>query len=235
MVPPAPEPQRASSPPRADQVGLVAWAAAVLGVEELDARVVATRPTSEVLALTTSAGSTPAAHLKVYRRGRSFQHERATLRDWVPTTGRGPRVLAEHPGPTPSLLLRALPGHPTHGLATDDPRWPGTHQAAGRWLRGLHDVPFTDRDPLPLAEALQLRASSWSHRAEGLVPAPIIAWLRERLEALDLRQATRVPGHADFGPRNWLWCDAAGLSVVDFEHARADLWAFDLHVLAAGP
>ena len=44
-----------------------------------------------------------------------------------------------------------------------------------------------------------------------------------------------MPCHADFRPRNRLWCDAAGLSVVDFEHARADLWAFDLHVLAARP
>ena len=132
MGPPAPERQRASPPPGADQVGLVAWAAAVLGVEWLDARVVATRPTSEVLALTTSTGSTPAAYLKLYRRGRGFQHERAALREWGPTTGRLPRVLAELPGPTPALLLRALPGHPTHRLAADDPRWPGIHQAAGR-------------------------------------------------------------------------------------------------------
>lgn len=166
-----------------------------------------------------------------------------------PYTGRaavvshgGPRWARHHRStrwrailPPRPLLLRALPGQPTHCLAADDPRWPDIHEVAGRWLRRLHDMSFTDRDPLPLAEALQLRASSWSGRAEGLVPAPIIAWSSERLEALDLRQATRVPCHADVGPRHWLWCDVAGLAVVDLGHARADLWAFDLHVLAAEP
>jgi Ser/Thr protein kinase RdoA (MazF antagonist) len=49
-----------------------------------------------------------------------------------------------------------------------------------------------------------------------------------------------VPCHRDFGPRNWLW-DAttagvarsagAGLGVIDFEHARPDVWWVDVQRL----
>ena len=52
-----------------------------------------------------------------------------------------------------------------------------------------------------------------------------------RVGVAELAGVRRVPCHRDFGPRNWLWDDAAGLSVIDFEHAQPGIWWVDVNRL----
>ena len=63
--------------------------------------------------------------------------------------------------------------------------------------------------------------------AIGKVHAALIEKLRDDGGAGIFVGAVRVPCHRDFVADNWLWSEA-GLGVVDFEHARADLGLVDL-------
>lgn len=106
---------------------------------------------------------------------------------------------------------------------------------AGQWLQRLHHIPVVDEDPLAPKAALQQRKQSALASAAQLgLPKSLVRWL----ENSDLRPfaAPRVPCHRDFSPRNWLW-DASKqeLWVLDFEHCRPDLPAWDLLRFAEHP
>lgn len=136
---------------------------------------------------------------KRFPSARGFQQEHAALVDLHPE-----RVLGADPV-TRTLVLVDLPGGPP-------PERPEVHEAAGRWLRALHDRPWTDDDPLPLHDALRRRG-----RAVDC--------------DLEVPPARRVRCHRDFRPANWLWHDGS-LTVVDFEHSRGDHPLQDLVKLA---
>ena len=122
-----------------------------------------------------------------------------------------------------ALVLRLAPGEPvSRGLDPSVPR-PAVLEAAGRWLRALHDLRPVPPDPLPLEEAVRRR---WAGILPGL-PDDLRQTLEARIDVSVLAGIERVWCHRDVHPRNWLW-DGERLTVVDVEHARPDLGAIDL-------
>lgn len=132
----------------------------------------------------------------------------------------------------------------------------GLQFQAGQFLRQLHDIEITDDDPIPLGDAILARARScqrqWqqipsSDRSDSGVSDSeintVIAGIQSIQEPLNLFQ--RVPCHRDFWTRNWIWTDheckshvdgtgmqtdrnQLELKVIDFEHARPDLYMLDV-------
>lgn len=119
---------------------------------------------------------------------------------------------------------------------------------AGGFLRTLHEVEFVDDDELRIGDAVLLRARATQRRiverkALGLQDAfpctsveevtRIVTDIEEIVPLLN--RSKRVPCHRDFWKRNWIWSlgedeatDEMRLSVIDFEHARPDLFVFDM-------
>lgn len=169
----------------------------------------------------------PAAYLKQHRQQRKFVQERDAYLHWAPRLSQLPTLLAYCNG-LKALLLSALPGEPSAA--------PAAFYQAGRWLAALHALPYDDRDPLPLELALKQRLAAWRRRAPLVVPAELWARLTacgdEALAALGTLR--RVPCHRDYTPHNWLVDRAAQrFYVIDFEHARADYWLWDVARLAS--
>ena len=113
---------------------------------------------------------------------------------------------------------------------------------AGKFLRSLHEIPFVDDDSMAVGDAvlarsraLQRRIGEVDVRSDHLSPdrmTGIVDIIGEVVPLLN--QIKRVPCHRDFWRRNWIWTKANGgepegvhLSVIDFEHARPDLFVFD--------
>jgi hypothetical protein len=213
---------------------LVDWAAAVLGW----------RPTrvpdtswdhAESAVARLEADDGRRAVLKVHRQARKHRQERFALETWAPSLPGTPALLAARDGSPAALLMSARPGDRVDAQERARSTLLRVHEAAGTWLRGLHRLPFVDEDPEPLAAALQARLGGWSRRAAGHLAPETLRWVSARVAGADVRGVARVPCHRDFGPRNWLWDDAAGLSVIDFEHARPDVWWVDVHHLVDEP
>ncbi len=119
---------------------------------------------------------------------------------------------------------------------------------AGKFLKKLHKVEFEDNDQTPLGEAVLRRAQATYKRMLELQAAGsqeyfggtsveevanIVSGVEEVLPLLNL--CKRVPCHRDFWRRNWIWprnegktCDEVSFRVIDFEHARPDLFLFDM-------
>lgn len=172
------------------------------------------------------------AVLKAPPPGRAFAQERHALSAWAPSVPGAPRLVACREAEPRALLLELRPGRPVADLAGDGHEI--HHRAAGAALARLHALPHRDDDPLPLARAWPRRAEGWARRAAGRLPAGEVEALL-RSAGADLAGAVRVPCHRDVDPDNWLWDEAAGLSPIDFEHARADLWLVDVAKLWTGP
>ena len=170
--------------------------------------------------------------LKKHRQARKFEQELHAYQAWTPhLPPLTPKLLA-HQRETQTLLLSAVPGELVERMKLSAREENDLHRQAGAFLRRLHDVPFEDADSLTLAEALKKRAEAWAARAQGVLPPEDIAWVRARVaEALPLLEGlTRVPCHRDYTARNWL-AEGGTLHIIDFEHARPDLWFLDLERL----
>jgi thiamine kinase-like enzyme len=124
--------------------------------------------------------------------------------------------------------LGEVPGGLVEGATLPAKTLAEVHRAAGAWLQTLHALPHLESDPMALSTALQERLGRWSERATGIVRAHTLAWVKEQMADLQLDRLRRVPCHRDFWPRNWLWDEAHGLGVIDFEHALPDLWWADI-------
>ncbi len=118
---------------------------------------------------------------------------------------------------------------------------------AGQFLRKLHDLAFVDNDAMPLGKALLARTLAQQRAVTGpgwdprLISAAEVARVVVAMKDLMplANQFRRVPCHRDFWHRNWIWTaeqngDAVvgeparvSLGVLDFEHARPDLFLFD--------
>ncbi|MFN2321659.1 MAG: phosphotransferase [Trueperaceae bacterium] len=219
---------------RLDLSPLVPWAAARLGAPLVAVEDVSwDHAASSVARLRTADGRT--AYLKRHAQARKHRQERSALERWAVALPGTPRLLATTDEPAPALLLSAVPGALVEGLALDRDDELAVHHAAGSWLARLHALPFEDDDPVPLHAALEARLASWTARAKGAVAPETASWVAERLATAEGLAGSRVPCHRDFGPRNWLWDRAAGLGLIDFEHARPDVRWADVLRLIDGP
>lgn len=181
--------------------------------------------------------ATPAA-LKIFGHGRKFAQERHAYEHWFSQLPATPTLLGAHAKPPHALLLSWEPGRPLEidrDCESMITKRQGCFRRAGAWLRRLHELPFTDADPLPLGNAHQQRAANWLRRGREMIDP---AWqgridrAHQRLAELDGER--RVPCHRDFSPRNWLLADDGTLTIIDGEHARPDWWLADCERLIQG-
>ena len=175
-------------------------------------------------------------YLKHHKQPRKFRQEAYAYRAWTPHLNATPDLVATHEGPN-ALLLSAVPGVLAQDAALSDAQGRAAYRRAGAFLRRLHDLPFDDTDALPLADAMTKRGEAWIARATGTLEPPVIDWvwaqLAEAAEVVGERGWTRVPCHRDYTARNWL-VDSGDFYVIDFEHARPDLWFADIERLWSG-
>lgn len=172
------------------------------------------------------------AYLKAHRQPRKYRQELNAYMWWAPQLTGTPTLLGKLEGNINVLLLSEVPGDLVENLSLDSSSLCDLYRQAGAFLRRLHDLPFEDTD-IPLSEALEQRLEGWTGaRARGIVEPDDLDWARARVtETLPLLNPyRRVPCHRDFTGRNWLSNDGQ-LYVIDFEHARADLWFLDLERL----
>jgi hypothetical protein len=209
---------------------LVDWAAAALGWRPTKVHD-ASWDHAESAVARLEADDGRCAYLKAHRQPRKHRQERAALEAWAPSLPATPTLLAAREGSPSALLMSARPGARVDAQERPRATLLQVHEAAGAWLRRLHGLPFVDDDPLPLEEAVAARLDGWSRRASGRLAPETLRWASTRVREADLAGVRRVPCHRDFGPRNWLWDDAEGLSVIDFEHAQPDVWWVDVNRL----
>jgi hypothetical protein len=213
---------------------LVDWVAATLGWQPAEVHDVRwDHAESAVARLVASDGRR--AILKAHRQARKYRQERAALEAWAPSLPATPTLLAARDGPPCALVMSARPGDRVDARPRPRATLLGVHEAVGAWLQRLHGLPFVDDDPMALEEAVAARLDGWSRRAAGRLAPETLCWVAARVGDLDLIGVRRVPCHRDFGPRNWLWDDDAGLSMIDFEHAQPDFWWADVNRLVDDP
>ncbi|HVH99274.1 MAG TPA: aminoglycoside phosphotransferase family protein [Enhygromyxa sp.] len=207
------------------------WVAQQLGPSGPWVRLDAMRGSTAVFGLTTSDGQERV--VKQFRSARAYEQEHRALSRWFGAQerlggARVPKLIAAAPE-LAALILERLPGT---ALDNDAEAAPDVHRAAGRFLAALHQLPWVDDDPLPLADALVRRTGAWLRQAP-LEPEQARVVERHGPRPELFSGARRVPCHRDFAPRNWLW-DGGRLSVLDFEHARSDLALVDMTKLCVG-
>ncbi len=175
-------------------------------------------------------------YLKQHKQPRKFQQEVYAYQNWTPHLTLVPDLVATRKNPN-ALLLSAVPGVLAQEVKPTEAQEREVYRRAGAFLRRLHDLPFADTDALPLADALLKRSEAWIKRGEGLIESQTVDWVRGQLEdavtVIRARGWTRVPCHRDYTARNWL-LDGEDVYVIDFEHARPDLWFLDVERLWSG-
>ena len=171
--------------------------------------------------------------LKQHAQPRKFQQEVYAYQNWTPQLALTPDLIAIDIDLS-ALLLSPVPGTLVQEVTLTPKQEQEVYRRAGAFLRRLHDLPFEDMDTLPLADALLMRSKSWLKRAQGLLDEQTIQWVSAQLgEAAQIvreRGWTRVPCHRDYTARNWLWAGDT-LHVIDFEHAKPDLFLADFEKL----
>ena len=131
--------------------------------------------------------------------------------------------------PGSPLLLEAEPAHGallrTAVVGTPGETSDRAVAAAGRAVAALHALPLRDQDPVPLVDAVRLRAEAAARRV------PREPGVDEALALLDGGQAfagaSRCWCHRDLQPNNWVW-DGQVLGLIDWEHSRPDAPELDL-------
>lgn len=227
---------RADLPEYAD---VLDFAGQVLGPCELEQDYSWAHGMSVVLRLRDTGGVTWFA--KQHRERDRFETEVTAYRQWVPALGiHAPRLhAADHL--RSAIIVSAVPGKPAPWPAADLCALPdtdrqaeqGLHREAGALLRQFHDA----RPPLPWYDwgaAKVAEFDSLMPVAAQLLGERELAHARAEVEALGgLPCPGRAPCHRDYTPRNWLIQDGVQY-VIDFEHARLDMWLADLARLRLG-
>lgn len=165
------------------------------------------------------------AYLKAHRQPGKHRRERDAYLALAPGLP-APTLLAVSEDP-PALLLSALPGVDASPLPGAQAQRLALFEAAGRALEILHRHPVSDPDPIPLDVAYQRRREATLRRAAGVLAPEVLTRVAERTAGLPaaLQGGLRVPCHRDYEPRNWRW---SPFGILDFEHARPDVWLADL-------
>jgi Ser/Thr protein kinase RdoA (MazF antagonist) len=229
-------------PPRADPLeyaDVLDFAGQVLGPYQLEQDYSWAHGMSAVLRLRDARGVTWFA--KQHRERDRHDAEVTAYRQWVPALGgHAPRLHAADESRS-AIIVSAIPGEPAPWPAaylcalpvTDRRAEQALHRDAGALLRRLHHAqppsPWDDWGTAKIAEfdALMPMASQ-------LLGTRDLALVRAAVETLSgLPCPGQVPCHRDYTPRNWLV--GGGVQyVIDFEHARLDVWLADLARLHLG-
>jgi aminoglycoside phosphotransferase (APT) family kinase protein len=188
------------------------------------------------------SGPGPGVVVKQFRNDRAFHQERHAYARWLPHLSEETApLLGAFAAPVRALVLGVVPGRPLAGAVATSDSERAAHERAGRFLRALHDLPETDRDPLPLATAISRRYAAWLARVRPTVDTATHARLAAFTALADdpalFAGAPRVPCHRDFTPGNWLVSGADAderiinldsFFVIDFEHAHLDTPLLDM-------
>ncbi|GAA2832505.1 phosphotransferase enzyme family protein [Crossiella cryophila] len=162
----------------------------------------------------------------------AYERERDAYRDWVPALADNAPHLLDAADNLRLLLISKLPG--TLAESTPAATSPQAHHRAGELTRRFHQSTAPITDP-GFAPRLLAKFDSWATRAETLLSQSQLAAARTELSGLaTLPAPTLVPCHLDNHPRNWLVDDTGRLRLIDFGHARKDVWIQDLSRLHFG-
>jgi Phosphotransferase enzyme family len=215
------------------------FAGQVLGPCELEQDYSWAHDMSAVLRLRDARGVTWFA--KRHHERVRHEAEVTAYRQWVPAlSGHAPRLHAADDLRS-AIIVSAIPGEPVPWPAADPCALPDTdrlaeqalQREAGVLLRRFHDaqppLPWDDWGAAKIAEFDGLMPM-----ASQLLGKRDLALARAEVEALSgLPCPGQVPCHRDYTPRNWLVKDGIQY-VIDFEHARLDVWLADLARLHLG-
>jgi Ser/Thr protein kinase RdoA (MazF antagonist) len=170
------------------------------------------------------------AFLKRHKQASKFEQELRAYREFLPHTLQVTPALLGYQQELQAMLMAKVPGELAEDVTTKDIELE-IYRQAGQFLRSYHDVPYQDTERPSVEEAFWQRAESWLKRAEPFVAEKDIEWVKARVKEMlpTLKTMKRVPCHRDYTGRNWLWREK--LYVIDFEHARPDVWLFDLEKL----
>jgi len=199
---------------------LEAYAAEVLGPCHVTADRSWNHGEACVLELRTADGVS--WYAKRSRGERNYRRERTAYLSWVPALAdRAPRLRA-YDDTLRALVVSAVDGRPTAGSEPD------LQHQAGVLLRRYHEAAPPESGP-EFADQAAVQLEHWIARGGCLVDRSQAAFARSEIRLLaDVPAPARVPCHRDYTPRNWL-VDAAGtLRVIDFGHAKRDVWVIDL-------
>jgi aminoglycoside phosphotransferase len=167
--------------------------------------------------------------LKEQRRQSVFERERHALSSWAPALGERSVQLVASDVERRLLLLTALPGQRAETLLLEERQERDLHAQAGELLARLH---AQAGDDTPFAPSLLQRFETWAPRAEGLLDAATLEWVRRCVEeAAREPWPPQVPCHWDYTARNWL-ADLTGghltVYVIDYGNARLNPWLRDV-------
>jgi len=161
----------------------------------------------------------------VKRHASQVKHDREVhaYRNWTDSLGPAAPALVAVDAPTRTIIIAAVPGQQCQGPVTAQ-----THQRAGEILRRFHEAE-PPRRLFGYRDWLRDRSAHWLGKARPFMGGQDRAAAAAHLDAL-LPTAVRagVPCHLDFQERNWLMDQDGNVYLIDFEHARTDLWLRDL-------
>jgi Ser/Thr protein kinase RdoA (MazF antagonist) len=178
---------------------------------------------------------------KRHRERDRYEAEVAAYHQWVPALSGHAPVLFAADALRSIIVVSAIPGEPVPWPAadlcavadTDRLSEQAMHREAGVLLRRFHDAqrPLS-RDDWGAAKIAEF--DRLMPMASQLLSRRDVALARGEVETLSgLPCPGQVPCHRDYTPRNWLVNDGVQY-VIDFEHARLDVWLADLARLHLG-
>ncbi len=137
-----------------------------------------------------------------------------------------PEVLPPLPSDDPrTLRQRLLPGLPLAELSHWRERL-DMAERLGAGLAELHSLSCPS-DPLPLDQALARRMEGWLRRDRGALPAALRSEVERAFDPSPFALVARTPTHRDVHEWNVL-VHEGHLTLLDWEHARADCPWFDV-------
>jgi Ser/Thr protein kinase RdoA (MazF antagonist) len=156
------------------------------------------------------------------RGERNYRREVLAYQSWVPALGERAPHLRAYDDRLKAVVVSGVRGVLT---ACDEP---DQHHQAGSLLRRFHDSEPPQPAPAYVGQ-VETRLEHWIGRGGDLIGAREHDFARREVRRLrELPTPVRVPCHGDYTSRNWL-IDADGtLRVIDFGHARREVWVNDL-------
>jgi thiamine kinase-like enzyme len=193
---------------------------------------------SIVWRLTGSDGSR--VWLKHHERSQLYERELIGLERFVPALGEqtwwSSPTLITRDDRIAVILMAEVEGEVLNSTSVSAEEGTTMFRLAGQFIRKLHNLDISAPDNLGAAEYLRNRLEYYLGEGEASIDTGTVDWARGLIEqACAAEDAKRVPCHMDFSPRNWLIQrskDGIRFGVIDWEHARWDLWLQDAQRMA---